>query len=215
MGAIAEGKPKFVGFKAHFSGVEMPGGVCEIYAFRGGYAGLSFVENGEANLCFLARASLLSNDADADDIFNELRTQHRRAGRTLASAKKIHEWLAVAVSAFGFNPHPPVSGLYTIGDSAAFVDPFTGSGMLMAMESASILSGCIAEKGLDNDVLAPLYNARHHAYFRRRLRVSRLIRQVAYTPSLGKAAVRLLSASERLRLALARKTRSAGPLGQS
>src|SRR5262249_40482846 len=35
-----DSKPKFVGFKSHLSGVEMLKGVCEIYGFQGGYAGL-------------------------------------------------------------------------------------------------------------------------------------------------------------------------------
>jgi flavin-dependent dehydrogenase len=48
--ARKEPRPRFVGFKAHITGAGSPRGVCEIYGFRGAYAGLSFVEDGEANL---------------------------------------------------------------------------------------------------------------------------------------------------------------------
>ena len=208
-GSAVEHKPKFVGFKVHLTGAHMPRGVCEIYAFRGGYAGLSFVEDGEANLCFLARASLLSENSDADIIIDGLRRQNVRAGETLASARKTHDWLAVSVPAFGFNRQAAVDGLFTVGDSAAFIDPFTGSGMLMAIESVNLLSKCVADLGFEHKKLREHYDRLYHENFRRRLRVSGLLRHVAYTPALGRATVRLLSLSERLRLALARKTRSA------
>lgn len=208
-GTISEQKPQFVGFKAHLSGVHLPSGVCEIYAFEGGYAGLSNVEGGEANLCFLARSSLLT-DGDADSIVEDLRHQNVRGRDTLSDAEKVHDWLAVSVPAFGFEKQPVISGLYTVGDSAAFIDPFTGSGMLMAVESAELLAQCIEKTGVDNVKLTSMYAAAHRERFRRRLRLSGLLRQVAYRTSLGSAAVRLLSLSDRLPSAIARRTRRAG-----
>src|SRR5690606_31647394 len=43
----------YLGFKVHMTGTELRTGRCEMYIFRGGYAGLSSVENGLSNLCFL------------------------------------------------------------------------------------------------------------------------------------------------------------------
>jgi len=209
-GTILEQKPQFVGFKAHLTGVNLPSGVCEIYAFEGGYAGLSNVEGGEANLCFLARASLLGDGANADSIIEDLRKQNIRARETLQNARKVHDWLAVSVPAFGFEKQPAIAGLYTVGDSAAFIDPFTGSGMLMAVESAELLAQCIETTGLDDVKLRSVYTSAHRERFRRRLRVSGILRRVAYRTSFGSAAVRLLSLSDRLPLALARRTRPAG-----
>jgi flavin-dependent dehydrogenase len=209
-GTIRDRKPEFVGFKAHFTGVTMPRGVCEIYAFNGGYAGLSFVEGGEANLCFLARASLLNENTDADHVIAQLCRQNLRARKTLRSAEKTHDWIAVSVPKFGFSRQPALDGLYAVGDSAAFIDPFTGSGMLMAVESALLLSQCVTEAGLGNGDLRSLYSIRYREHFRRRLRLSGLLRRVAYNTTLGSAAVRMLSLSERVRSSLARRTRATG-----
>jgi len=209
-GKTSEQRRQFVGFKAHLTGVDLPVGVCEIYAFEGGYAGLSFVEGDEANLCFLARSSLLGDGGNADAIVDDLRRQNMRARDTLKNAQKVHDWLAVSVPAFGIEKQPAIRGLYTVGDSAAFIDPFTGSGMLMAIESAALLSECISETGVENEKLSRLYPARYRERFGRRLRVSGLLRRVAYRTSLGSAAVRLLSLSDRLCHAVARRTRSAG-----
>ena len=206
--AHKEPKPRFVGFKAHFTGVEMSAGACEMYAFRGGYAGLSFVEGGEANLCFIARSSLLDGTSDTDDILKKLTKQNVRARRTLASAEKAHDWLAVSVPAFGLNQFPAVDGLFAVGDSAAFVDPFTGSGMLLAIESAMALAECISAAGTDPDVVRSRYTHIYETRFSSRLKISGLIRYVAYEPLLSTAAVLTLSASRRLRESLARSTRS-------
>lgn len=208
-GKVPEQRPQFVGFKAHLTGADLPAGVCEIYAFEGGYAGLSFVEGGEANLCFLARASLVGDGRNADAIVDDIRRQNIRARETLKNARKVHDWLAVSIPAFGFEKQPATRGLYAVGDSAAFIDPFTGSGMLMAIESAKLFSECIAEVGVANEQLRSLYSARYRERFARRLRVSALLRRVAYRTSLGRGAVRILSLSDRLRSALARRTRSA------
>lgn len=206
--AHKEPKPRFVGFKAHFTGVEMSPGVCEMYAFRGGYAGLSFVEGGEANLCFIARSSLLGGTSDADDILKKLTKQNARARLTLVSAEKVHDWLAVSVPAFGLNQFPSADGLFAVGDSAAFVDPFTGSGMLLAIESAAALAECIMAAGTDPDAVRSRYTHTYQTRFSSRLKVSGLIRYVAYEPLLSTAAVLTLSASRRLRESLARRTRS-------
>ena len=51
-------KPNLVAFKNHLTGVSIDPNVCEIYVFEGGYGGLSPVEEGKANLCFIVRTSV-------------------------------------------------------------------------------------------------------------------------------------------------------------
>ena len=201
-------KPRFIGLKAHLIGAAVPNGVCEIYAFRGGYAGLSRVEGGEANLCLIARSSLMKTAGDADQIFETLKKQNRRASQTLADAQKTHDWLAVSVPSIGLNEPPPTRGLFTVGDSAAFVDPFTGSGMLMAMQSSRLLTDSITAIGVDPDLLRQAYYPVFQKHFAPRLDTAGLIRRVAYEPWLSTLAVQALSMSKKLRAVLARKTHS-------
>jgi flavin-dependent dehydrogenase len=212
-GSLAKGlasrpQERFVGFKAHLRGVDSPTGVCEIYAFRGGYAGLSHIENGLANLCFLAKASVLKDHADPDKIVEYLRSINDRAADTLDSASRIEEWHAVSVPRFGEYGTPHKTGLVTVGDSTAFVDPFTGSGMLMAIESARLLADIISRYGMDRERINTLYPDAYRKLFSSRLKTSGIIRAVAYEPLFSTAAVRLLSCSERLRILLTRRTRS-------
>ena len=45
-----------VAFKAHLADTRVAAGACEIYFYRGGYGGLSSIETGLSNLCFIASA---------------------------------------------------------------------------------------------------------------------------------------------------------------
>jgi flavin-dependent dehydrogenase len=200
-------RPKFIGLKAHLTGAAVPKGACEIYAFRGGYAGLSNVEDGEANLCLIARSSLMK-DNGADSIFAKLKTQNERAAEMLQNAQPTYDWLAVSVPSIGLSALPAMPGLLTIGDSAAFVDPFTGSGMLLAMQSAKLFADTIAVVGVDHQALAQRYYHMFEKQFAPRLNAAGIIRRVAYEPILSTFAVRLLNISKKLPSLLARKTHS-------
>src|ERR1051326_532742 len=49
-------RPPMIAFKAHLENTRVAAGACEIYFYRGGYGGLSSIENGLSNLCFIASA---------------------------------------------------------------------------------------------------------------------------------------------------------------
>src|SRR4029079_16667259 len=81
-------------------------------------------------------------------------------------------------------PSPP-KGLLTIGDSAAFIDPFTGSGMLMALESGELAAEVINRHGNDLDAVEADYTAEYLRKFDCRLRISGWLRRAAFKPRLA------------------------------
>ena len=79
---------RLVGFKAHLENVNLEKGRCEIYFFRGGYGGLSFVENNLANHCFLIKADVVKEfNSDAEQIVEKVIFQNKRAFETLKDAR--------------------------------------------------------------------------------------------------------------------------------
>jgi flavin-dependent dehydrogenase len=188
--------------------------VCEIYFFRGGYGGLSRVENGFANHCFLIQSEIVKKfGGDAEKIVREVVFQNKRAERMMKDAQNEFEWLAVTVDGFGAKDLNPAPRLVAIGDAGAFIDPFTGSGMLMALESGELLARSIAENDFSPEKTAEIYKIRHAEKFRKRLFVCSLMRRAAFVPSLAKSVISVLSLSEKAREILARATRrSAFPL---
>ena len=199
---------RLVGFKTHLENVNLEKGVCEIYFFRGGYGGLSFVEDNRANHCFLIHARVVKEClGDVDKILEKVIFQNKRAREAMHEAKPMFDWLAVSVNGFGRKNLNPAKNLFTVGDAAAFIDPFTGSGMLMALESAEILAQSISENALSSNKIAEDYKILHHQKFQKRLRVCSIMRRAAFVPNFAKIAITALSLSKTARESLARSTR--------
>jgi flavin-dependent dehydrogenase len=207
-----ERRESLVAFKAHLAGAGGAAGVCEIYFYPGGYGGLSPVERGLSNLCFIARAGdVRACESDPERVLREVLMRNRRAARTLKGATARSRWLGVSLEGFGRHEPAPFAGLLAVGDAAAFIDPFTGSGMLMALEggelAARAVSGWLA-RDEEFATLARAYRAAYVSRFDARLRLCGLLRRAALAPTaLAEVCVIALGASAHLRRRLARSTR--------
>lgn len=213
-------RPPMIAFKAHLENTRVAPGACEIYFYRRGYGGLSSIENGLSNLCFIASArDVRSCAADADRVVREVVSQNRRARFTLEAARTHSQWLAVSLDGFGRQDVAPADGLLTVGDAASFIDPFTGSGMLMALESGELAAKAIGNYlDADGESLSLIdlrlkYTAAYHRFFDSRLNVCSLLRKAAFVPGFAELAIRFFGASEKIRRRLARATR--GPASET
>jgi flavin-dependent dehydrogenase len=212
--SVKERRAPLVAFKAHLEGARGAGGRCEIYFYRGGYGGLNQVEAGLSNLCFIASArDVRACASDPERVLREVVCQNSRAAWTLREARASSGWLSVALEGFGQHRLVPRDGLMAIGDAASFIDPFTGSGMLMALESGELAAEAVArwlpERAESFARLAADYRARYEERFDSRLRVCSLLRRAAFVPRLAEVAMLTLGASDRVRRRLARSTRGA------
>ena len=214
-GRTSPKRSPLVAFKNHILNSNSDSGACEIYVFPGGYGGLSPVEDGKANLCFIVRANVAKEFiGKTNDHIELLSRLNARAAETLSGTVETGEWLAVPVGEFGRKPLPTASNLVAVGDASAFIDPFTGGGMLMAMETAELLCTCIREAGADMAGLREMYAREHAAKFRKRLAASAVLRRAAFMPQLATAAIIAAGLSDRLRERLARATRSGSQTAQ-
>lgn len=143
-----------------------------------------------------------------NSLIEEVIFENRPARAALGAARPVYEYMAVAVDNFGVKNLAPAPGLVAVGDAAAFIDPFTGSGMLMALESAALLAESIAASGNTERVAAD-YRSRHADRFAARLRVCGLLRRAAFWPALAGSVIAALSLSRPARRLLARSTRRA------
>jgi menaquinone-9 beta-reductase len=211
-------RASLVAFKAHLEDARVAAGACEIYFYRGGYGGLSSIENGLSNLCFIASARAVREcGTDAERVMREVVCQNRRAAYALAHARACSPWLAVSLEGFERHPVTPATGLLAIGDAASFIDPFTGSGMLMALESGELAASVIGDRiaairrGAGIVELETLYRAAYRTRFHARLRVCSLMRRAAFVPGLAQLAIRVFGLSDHLRHRLSRATRGSAP----
>jgi menaquinone-9 beta-reductase len=215
----ARGRAALVAFKAHLEGARGSTAACEIYFYGGGYGGLSPVEGGLSNLCFIASArDVRARGGDPERVLREVVQTNARARETLGRARAASAWLSVALERFGRGEVAPARGLLAVGDAASFIDPFTGSGMLMALESGALAASTVArhlttlgdgaQLRESYDGLARDYGAAYESRFASRLRLCSWLRRAAFAPpALAETAVLMLGANASARRLLARATR--------
>jgi flavin-dependent dehydrogenase len=208
-------RPELVAFKAHLQNTKGSASACEIYSYPGGYGGLSFVEDGLSNLCFIVRAAhVRESHSEPETVLRRTVMLNPRAAYTLGDARVSTEWLSVAIESFGRYRPSPMRGLLAIGDAASFIDPFTGSGMLMALESGELSAQTIVRQKHKLkqreaiDIICSDYAKVYQEKFASRLRVCGLLRRVAFRPLLAQLAISVCASSNRFGEWLARATRS-------
>ncbi len=124
----------------------------EIVLFPGGYAGLEPVENGGANLCLVVRRQDFAGTGHSWETFlRRIRSgsavlDHRLDG---AEADR-HRPLAIGAIPFGYLRRRG-EGPWRLGDQAAVVPSFTGTGIAVALQSADLAAGTCLVGGSQAD----------------------------------------------------------------
>lgn len=164
-GATPTGDRLF-GFKSHFSGPV--GDAVELYFGHGFYVGVNPVEDGLTNVCGLAPESLLRRlDFDYEAL---CRTHDPALADRLAPLTRHMNWLSTGPLVYGRRTQP--ADVYAAGDAFSFIDPFTGAGMLNALET-----GRLAGKAAATDQSPAAYRAAVNATLRRPLFMASLFRR--------------------------------------
>ncbi len=131
---------KWIGLKAHFLESTPPPSV-DLYFFDGGYCGIQPVnlaggaEPQRINACAMVRADVASTMAEMLVLDPALR---ERASRWQALSDPV------SVGPLLFRkPQPETDGMLRVGDAAAFVDPFVGDGISLALRSGALAAECL------------------------------------------------------------------------
>lgn len=168
----------WVGFKAHFTGYA-PGDAIELHLYEGGYCGMSFVENGQVNVCWLCDANLLKaagNNADAllalTGTMNPALGERVRQMTRLSARYEAVSQVTFVDKGFGAN------GLFMAGDATAMIPPLCGDGMAMALSGAELLAEILPDVltgRISVDEAHLRYAQRWRAQFSTRMRVGRML----------------------------------------
>jgi flavin-dependent dehydrogenase len=176
---------RMFGCKVYLNGIEdlREGG--ELFFFHDGYGGLSRVEGDRTNLCFMTtEATLLDAKGDRERLLDLTMRTNPAALRRLQDTVIKSDWLGTGPINYGRNRSLP--GLLAIGDAGAFIDPFTGSGILLALKSGELAAKVINQSftnGVRNiETVKKSYNKLHREIFGLRFRASALLRSLAFRP---------------------------------
>jgi flavin-dependent dehydrogenase len=134
-----QARVKWLGVKGHFAELSPPHSV-DLYFFEGGYCGVQPVEMAATheeriNACAMVRADVASTLAEVfacDPALRERSQQWRPLSDPVSTSPLVFRQL-----------QPERDGILMAGDAAAFVDPFVGDGISLALRSGSLAGECL------------------------------------------------------------------------
>ncbi|SRR6266496_2317084 len=133
-GGQKQAQDKWLGVKGHFSEAA-PHLSVDLYFFDGGYCGVQPLTADTVNACAMVRAEVAST-------LTEVFAQHQFLRERSRSWKPITEPVFTSPLIFRA-PQPLRDGILMAGDAAAFVDPFVGDGISLALRSGSLAANCL------------------------------------------------------------------------
>ncbi len=188
---LSEDSPQ-VAFKAHYAGLRMPG-VIELHAFPGGYCGLSRVEEGRVNVCWIARAEQLKAAGGRPEDMIEQSLARNPALLTRLWGREPVSDSFLAIAQVSLAPKGAVvRDVLMLGDAAGMIAPLCGDGMAMALHSAELavpLVSVFLEGEMSAGNLRAAYPQRWKSAFARRLRLGRWIHRASVRPGVAEAVV--------------------------
>ena len=206
------------GFKAHYESRVARANTLDLHFFPGGYCGVSHVENDRANVCCLIQKDFLRGDTVGEGArtgsmppdASAILLRQASLGEQLRGGKRVSDFLFTGPVVF-HSPRPVDDSMLMVGDSAAFLDPFCGDGISIALRSgllaAQALDPLLRSKCALESVLSEYARAYRQA-FRRQFFWARWLRRLAGSRQASTTAARLGGRSDWLRSRLFAVTRS-------
>jgi menaquinone-9 beta-reductase len=190
----------FVALKAHFHGPPLPRRI-ELHTFPGGYCGMSEIENGASNVCFMAHESVFqsvrqNSPVNVDDFLQWMQSQNPYLRNWLTQAQPITEpWLSIAQIPF-VQKEVVTGDILMAGDAAGLIVPLVGDGIAMALHSGRLAGAHVSRflaKEWTAETLRQQYASTWRREFTARLRLGRALQVIMLRPHLLALGLRLMS----------------------
>jgi flavin-dependent dehydrogenase len=132
-------KSPYLGVKIHVKG-NFPEDVVALHNFKGGYCGVSKVENNAINLCYITNFLSFKKYKNIDDFQQKVVFQNHFLKEIFNGSEAVFE-KPLTISQISFVTKNPVENhILMCGDSAGMIHPLCGNGMSMAIQSAQLSS---------------------------------------------------------------------------
>ena len=136
-------KSPWLGVKCHYQGVDYPKNEVSLHCFPGGYGGLSKVENGIVNFCYLVDYKNFQRYKGIDSFNEEVVSKNPTLKHFLKTAAPVFK-KPLSIAQISFSKKELVQNhVLMCGDSAGLIHPLCGNGMAMAIHAGKIASDVI------------------------------------------------------------------------
>ncbi|MFT7386284.1 MAG: flavin-dependent dehydrogenase [Nonlabens sp.] len=173
-------KSPWLAVKMHYK-YHMSDRLVELHNFDGGYAGISKVENGHVNLCYLASYDSFKKHKNVTDFNEKVLSKNEFLNSFFKEAIPVWEQ-PITISQISFEKKEPVeSNILMLGDTAGLIHPLCGNGMAMAIHSAKIAFEELhpfLKNDLSREQALKNYANRWKKTFRKRLKIGRILQGI-------------------------------------
>jgi menaquinone-9 beta-reductase len=181
------------GFKRHYIAASPGHDSIDLYSFSRGYLGVNAVEGGITNICGLVHASRLTGHKGRWDSFIEtIRAEERQLEALYATHEPAQDGYLSSEPVIFRARSAVEGGVFMIGDASGVIDPLTGNGMAMAIQSALLAAPMLlrlVETPAQRTEIEDEYRSAHHAFFAPRIAWSRVVAKLLSRPRLLDAAL--------------------------
>ena len=189
-------KSPWLAVKAHYSG-DFPNDLVGLHNFKGGYCGVSKVENNIINICYLVDYKTFQHFKHIKEFQSKVIYKNPHLKTIFENCKLLFE-KPLTISQISFEKKETVENhVLMIGDTAGLIHPLCGNGMAMAIHSAKIVSELIMEfmvnKISSRKELEEKYVEEWNSNFKSRLATGRFLSQLLQKEKLTSFLMQLLT----------------------
>lgn len=171
-------KTPWLGIKAHYKG-DFDSSKVGLHNFKGGYCGISKVEDDRINVCYLTHLESFKKYKDPETYREEVLRRNPELDAFFSQAEMLFD-KPLSISQISFERKElVVDHILMCGDSASLIHPLCGNGMAMAIMGAKILSESIQKhvegNRLNRNELERMYAANWKAHFSGRLKAGKIL----------------------------------------
>lgn len=171
-------KSSWLAVKAHYQG-EFPDDLVSLHHFKGGYCGISKVENNFLNVCYLADYESFKKHKNLKTYQEKVLFQNPHLKRHLRNFTSTFGD-PLTISQISFEQKEKVRDhILMLGDAAGLIHPLCGNGMAMAIHSAKtaaeLVTGYFLSTIPSRKMLEEKYRQEWQAQFNGRLKTGRML----------------------------------------
>lgn len=204
-------KSPWLGVKAHYHNTNFDKELVALGTFKGGYGGLSKVENEKVNFCYLVNYKSFQKIGSIQKFNDMVVSQNPMLGDFLKQSELANDFKKpISISQISFAKKQPVENhMLMCGDSAGLIHPLCGNGMAMAITSARIAANVVVdffENWLNRKEMEERYARAWRKQFSNRLWAGRRLQYALMRPQILNASLKLVGNNSKLIQNLITKT---------
>ncbi|WP_428232527.1 NAD(P)/FAD-dependent oxidoreductase [Flavobacterium sp.] len=185
-------KSPWLAVKAHYQG-DFANDTVALHNFKGGYCGVSKVENEIINICYLADYATFKKYKNIEDYQRNVLYKNKHLKSILENSTILFD-KPLTISQISFDKKQAVENhILMIGDTAGLIHPLCGNGMAMAIHSAKIASELVLDYYAGNiesrEALEKKYTQQWKKHFGQRLFMGRVLSKILRNKTITNALV--------------------------